>query len=332
MQFSDRVYGKFTIDDPCALAIIESSAFERLWRINQQGPFGLAEARWTTSRAEHCIGVYHLLRMVGACSEEQLAGLVHDANHLAFSHLVDWLMGDSTTQEKHPDFVAHNPHLAALKTIIDAHGQDGAAVLDYKRHMLLEQPSPAMCGDRIDYTLRDGIVAEQIPEAVTMAANLVTHNGVFAFTNLDIADRFSRLSVEMHVIREGVWGNGLYACFGAMLKALMARDVLSPDDFLADDDHVMAIVRAQKDNRTVRTLAWLSAGAQIATSSAESADFHTNAKVRFIDPHVIVDGAAVQASQLRPGLSRYLRDYALLRQNTLHLRLPDTYRDLAPDL
>lgn len=334
MKFNDCVYGEVVIDDPCAEAIIASPAFDRLWRINQQGPFGLAESQWKTSRADHCIGAYRLLQILGASREEQLAGLVHDANHLAFSHLVDWLMDDSATQEGHTAFVAHNPHLDELRNIFNTHGLDGAAIMDYERYSLLEQPSPAMCADRVDYTLRDGVVAKQLTRenCARIVASLTAHNGVMAFTDPDVAALLAHVSVVLHIVREGLWGNGLYAGFGAMLKAAMEKSALSPEDFLVDDDHVMAIVREQKDKQTVRTLEWISGGAPIETSAAEDADYHTKAKVRFIDPHVLVGKTLAPVSVLQPGLARYLRDYALLRQNTLHIRLPQSFRDIAPSV
>lgn len=333
MRFQDRVYGEVVIDDPCAIAIIESPAFDRLWRVNQYGPICLADSAWSASRAEHCIGVYHLLGLMSAGREERLAGLVHDANHLAFSHLVDWLVGDSATQESHGGFVA-NPHLASLKTIIDAHGLDGAAIMDADRHSLLEQDAPAMCADRVDYTMRDGICAEQITpaECAEIVAVLKEHHGIFTFTSLNLAEKFSRLSVALHIVREGLWQNSLYATFGTMLKDLMHRSILSREDFLNDDAHVMQIIRGQTDPRTVRTLAWVADGAPIHASSSESADYHTKAKVRFIDPHVLTGDAAVPTSSLLPGLARFLKDYALLRQNTLHVRLPEAYRDIAPQV
>lgn len=332
MKFLDPVYGEVVVDDPCAEAVIASPAFDRLWRVNQYGPICLADARWTTSRAEHCIGVYHLLGLMGASREERVAGLVHDANHLAFSHLVDWLVGDSATQEGHDTFVSINPHLAELKKIIDAHGLNGAAILDNKRHTLLEQPAPGMCADRVDYTFRDGVAAQQISqqECINMVAALRAHNGLFTFTNLDLAEQFSRLSVTLHIVREGLWQNSLYATFGTMLKNLIEQRVMSRESFLVDDAHVLDIIRAQTDARTVRTLAWIADGAPIEPSTAEKADYRTTAKIRFIDPHVLVENAVCPASSLRPGLARLLKDYALLRQNILHIRLPDTYRDLAP--
>ncbi|MEK7459084.1 MAG: hypothetical protein AAB663_01620 [Patescibacteria group bacterium] len=322
MHFTDRVYGDIIIDDPCAVAIIESPAFDRLWRVNQYGPMVLLDAKWSTSRAEHCIGVYRLLQLLGASREECLAGLVHDANHLAFSHLVDWLIGDSATQEGHGAFVA-NPHLASLKDIFDAHELDGAAIMDTKRFTLLEQDAPAMCADRVDYTLRDGITSDQCSkeECATFIEKLANHHGVMALTDVGAAEWLSRLSVDMHIVREGLGQNGFYAHFGAMLKALLSSGKLTREDFLVDDNHVMAIIRAQTDDVTMQTLAWVAAGAPVEPCTADIADYTTNAKLRVIDPHVVVDGSLCTASSLRPGLARLLKEYTLLRKNTFYIRI-----------
>lgn len=322
MNFQDRVYGEIVVDDPCALEIIASPAFERLWRVNQYGPMCLTDAKWSTSRAEHCIGVYHLLKLLGASREECLAGLVHDANHLAFSHLVDWLVGDSATQEGHGAFVA-NPHLASLQAIFHAHGLDGAAIMDTKRFPLLEQDAPAMCADRVDYTLRDGITSDQCTqeECATFLEKLVSHNGVMALTDVVQAEWLARLSVDLHIVREGLAQNGFYAHFGAMLKHLLASGKLTREDFLVDDSHVTAIIRAQTDATTMQTLAWIATGAPVEPCAAEVADYITHAKIRVIDPHVVVDGEPRTASSLRPGLARLLREYTLLRKNTFHIHI-----------
>ncbi len=323
IKFSDPIYGDIVIDDPCAVAIIESPAFDRLWRVNQYGPMVLLDAKWSTSRAEHCIGVYRLLQLLGASREECLAGLVHDANHLAFSHLVDWLVGDSATQEGHCAFV-ENPHLADLKAIFDTHGLDAAAIMDTKRFTLLEQDAPAMCADRVDYTMRDGITSDQCTKAECTAflEKLVNHNGVMACTSLNTAEWLSRLSVDKHIVREGLGQNGFYAHFGAMIKNLLASGKIVREDFLVNDDHVMAIIRAQTDDVTTKTLTWIAAGAPVEPCVAEVAGYITNAKLRVIDPHVVLDGTLCTASSLRPGLTRLLKEYTLLRKNTLYIRIP----------
>lgn len=43
--------------------------------------------------------MYILLNRLGASEEEQVAGLLHDISHTAFSHLIDWVIGDSSKED-----------------------------------------------------------------------------------------------------------------------------------------------------------------------------------------------------------------------------------------
>jgi len=330
MKLVDRVYGEIEITDPAALAIIQAPAFDRLWRIKQNGPVGIANPSWVTSRAEHCIGVYHLLRMFGASREEQLAGLVHDVNHVAFSHLVDWLIGDEANQEGHADFISVNPHLAAIKQIIIDQGLDGEAIMDYSRYPLLEQPAPDLCADRIDYTFRDGLCSEQTsPNEITrFVENLSSENGQFVMKDLDIAEDFARLSIDIHIIREGNWGNALYKTIVRLLKRAMRDGLLTREDFLFDDDRVYAIMKAVKGPEAELFFAWEQAGAPIEQGTPD--DFHLQvwSKIRYIDPLVPTPQGLKRVSELRPGFAEILKHYRLLRGNASQVKYPAAFTGL----
>src|SRR3954454_25011950 len=91
MHWNDRVYGEVTIDDPRLLALIACPTFQRLKGIRQAGPSAFAFPFKTVTRYEHSLGVYLLLRTLGADLREQVAGLLHDLSHTAFSHAVDFV-------------------------------------------------------------------------------------------------------------------------------------------------------------------------------------------------------------------------------------------------
>ena len=100
MRWNDRVYGEVTVDDPKALALIETPTFRRLKGVKQAGPSAFAFPFKTVTRYEHSLGVYLLLRKLGAGAKEQLAGLLHDVSHTAFSHAVDFVVS-SVEQDHH---------------------------------------------------------------------------------------------------------------------------------------------------------------------------------------------------------------------------------------
>src|ERR1700744_259956 len=108
MHVNDRGYGKISVDDAGILDLIGCPTFQRLRGIKQAGPSALAYPFKDVTRFEHSLGVYTLLRRLGASHKEQIAGLLHDISHTAFSHAVDFLV-TSEEQDHHeglkPEFL-----------------------------------------------------------------------------------------------------------------------------------------------------------------------------------------------------------------------------------
>src|SRR3989344_6307050 len=100
MKYADRVYGNFEIEEPAILGLINSETFQRLKDIDQMGYFEPHFHGTAHSRLEHSIGVYLLLKMYGAPLEEQIAGLIHDVSHSAFSHCIDYVL-DAGSEKEH---------------------------------------------------------------------------------------------------------------------------------------------------------------------------------------------------------------------------------------
>src|SRR5262249_1962357 len=120
MHWTDRVYGEVSIDDPDLLALIACPTFQRLQGIRQAGPSAFAFPFKTVTRYEHSLGVHLLLRRLGAGRREQVAGLLHDISHTAFSHAVDFIVS-SREQDHHeelkPEFLERPDVVAALETL-----------------------------------------------------------------------------------------------------------------------------------------------------------------------------------------------------------------------
>ncbi|MBI2636570.1 MAG: HD domain-containing protein, partial [Parcubacteria group bacterium] len=94
----DRVYGRWEVRDPLALSLIALPAFQRLYQVGQYGSYWFGLPHANTNRAEHSLGVYYLLKHFGASYEEQIAGLLHDISHTVFSHVIDYVYNDVSTQ------------------------------------------------------------------------------------------------------------------------------------------------------------------------------------------------------------------------------------------
>ncbi|HUB93002.1 MAG TPA: HD domain-containing protein [Verrucomicrobiae bacterium] len=89
MTIDDRVYGSAEVNSNVLLDLINSQPVQRLKGIAQ---FGIPDEfyhKQNYSRYEHSVGVMILLQRLGASEEEQIAGLLHDVSHTAFSHVID---------------------------------------------------------------------------------------------------------------------------------------------------------------------------------------------------------------------------------------------------
>lgn len=315
MTINDKVYGTFEIVDPCAIALIESPAFQRLFRVNQNGAMVLVNPSWNTTRGEHCIGAYRLLQIFGASREEQIAGLLHDANHLAFSHVIDYVFDDIVNQEAHHKVFEVNPHLEELALIVESFGISRDVIFDEEQFTLLEQPSGALCADRIDYTFRDGLNTQQTTDDEVknvFLKHLVNHDGIFAFDDANVAERFARLSIDADTVRASHSGVSLFFTLAAMVKRALSLGVIVKDDLLGTDDVVLAKIRASDDPLFILFFRWIAEGAPIELGDSTS-PIVAREKFRWADPLVVVDGKLIKTTELKPGLKKLAKQMTYLK-------------------
>ena len=155
MRWQDRVYGAVSIEDPAILDLVGCATFQRLKGIRQAGPSALAFPFKDVTRFEHSLGVFILLGRLGAPRREQVAGLLHDVSHTAFSHAVDFIY-TSQEQDHHEQLKPLMLDRADLALAIARLGYSPHEFYDDSIYPLLEQPIPWLCADRLDYFLRDG--------------------------------------------------------------------------------------------------------------------------------------------------------------------------------
>jgi len=246
MQLIDRVYGEVSIKDPGVIALIACPTFQRLKEIKQAGPSAYAFPFKTVTRGEHSLGVYLLLQRLGADRREQVAGLLHDISHTAFSHAVDFIVS-SVEQDHHeklkPEFL-HRPDLeTALKTL----GYSPEEFYDDSVYPLLERPLPWLCADRLDYFFRDGLACHAAnPEIVArFLADLTVVDQTIAFKTVEVA----REATELYALMNREWWASpteayIYNEFADALREGFRLGLLRKDDLLRDDASVMALLEA----------------------------------------------------------------------------------------
>ncbi len=248
MRWNDRVYGEVDIDDPKMLALIECPTFQRLKGVKQAGPSAFAYPFKTVTRYEHSLGVYLLLRRLGAGTQEQVAGLLHDISHTAFSHAVDFVFS-SEEQDHHeelkPVFLDRPDFASALAAL----GYSPRDFYNDSIYPLLERPLPWLCADRIDYFLRDSLACGVTTPALAdrVLANLTVVNATIVMTDLKVARETAALFALMN---RDWWASPteayIYNEFADALREGFRLGALHRSDLLGDDTHVLKLLKAAR--------------------------------------------------------------------------------------
>jgi uncharacterized protein len=247
---TDKIYGKVLITDRVLIELINSDPIQRLKKINQ---FGIPNKYYhlkNYSRYEHSVGVMILLRILGASIEEQIAGLLHDASHTAFSHVYDWVVG-SGARENAQDKHQKKYILSNLKTVLEKHSFSAKRIANYKNFKLLERNVPILCADRVDYGFRE----MDLDSAKKCFQNLTAKDNRIVFKDKKEARIFGEAFLKCQTNH---WGGleavSRYEIFSTALKIALKEKIISKDDFWTTDDEVINKIVGSNNNEIKRLL------------------------------------------------------------------------------
>lgn len=243
MLYQDRVYGNFTITEPVILELINSATLQRLKDIDQAGYFEPHFPGTAHSRFEHSLGVYLLLKKYGAPLEEQIAGLIHDVSHSAFSHCIDYVLDVGSEKEHdHQDNVFDEfVRQSEIPEIVKKHDLDLDYILDDKNFPLKEKKLPDLCADRIDYSLRTAVIFKEIDNGNYFLDNLITEDGRWIFRGLDSAKKYADLFLKLNTkYYAGLPSAVMFRTVGDYLKYALAKGYILESDLYTTDKIVLS--------------------------------------------------------------------------------------------
>ncbi len=286
MEINDRVYGKIIINEFVLIELINSKPIQRLKGINQAGASQYALKGRDVTRYEHSLGVMILLKKLGASIEEQVAGLLHDIPHTAFSHVIDFVFKEKNdNHEFHEKFHEKMILQSEIPQILKKFGFETNRILDEHNFPLLEKPLPDLCADRIDYTLRDMIAVEGFSDKIDkyLSSLIVYHNEII-FNNESIAKAFAEDYLKMNKER---WSNpfeiALYQILADALKIGLDETIINENDLFQDDLYVYTKLKESNNPSILAKLAMLNPNLKI-IDDPNDFEFHSKSKLRYIDP------------------------------------------------
>ena len=331
MIINDIIHGRVEITEPVIADLINSKKFQRLKDIAQQGvpEQYIMPTQIPFPRYDHCIGTMLVVRKLNATLEEQIASLLHDISHTAFSHLADAILGSAERE----DFQDKNHHLyfdegTELATILEKYGLDPKRISVPENFSLLEQEQPDICADRIDYTTR--YWAHKGPAELDFAKrtinSLVVRNGVMLFNNGDIAKEFA----QRHMVWQPEW-NGYggeqydmsmrWFLFAGALKRAMNEGLVKKEDFYETDTFVLDKLKKSKDPKVVAVFKLLGTKRRLKYSVGGTNAITTIfRKFRYVDPKYIgEDGKIHKVSDNDDAFNKDIEDHRKLNREGVRI-------------
>ncbi len=310
MIFKDRLYGSFIIGDKVLIELVNSDPVQRLKKIAQYGIPDEYYVYKNFSRYEHSVGVMLLVGKLGANVEEQAAGLLHDVSHTAFSHVVDWLLG-SGEKEDHQDKIHEEIFFKSeLPSILEKHGLDVKKVSDYHNFPLVEQATPRLCADRIDYALRefqDWAAPEIVDECVKSFTNA---GGRIIFDSKQTAKKFAEAFMKCQNVH---WGGAQatlrYTLLASALRTAIENKIITMDDLLKYDKYIIDKLKNSENDDISKNLKMLSNKNIVIIENYENPQYTMKKKFRHVDPDYMENGKILTLSKTDDAFKSFIEEH-----------------------
>lgn len=311
MKINDSIYGEITIDDPVIIELIKSKPLQRLHSISQDGATHYLQSFRTVTRYQHSIGAWYLSKKYNRSIAEQIASLLHDIPHTAFSHVADFVMKDEN-HEYHDRFFKEIILQSDIPKILERYQVSLEEVLAKEKYPLLDNKLPDISVDRWDYFLRDGYMFGVIPKDVIalFLTSLKEEKNTFYFEDVSIATLAAILFINCSRL---IWldptSHGAFFLLSKAITLAMEKNFLSEENLFQTDNEVMEKLKSLDDATITRLLERLHSGKQFHYASQESAEFYGPNKPRYIDPLVKMESGFQRVSELIPGMTDYFKEF-----------------------
>ncbi len=301
VKISDAIYGNFEITEPVILELLECPSISRIKKVSQYGIPDEYYELINFSRFEHSLGVMLLLRKLNAPLEEQIAGLLHDVSHFAFSHIADWVFADGGTHGSVEDFHDRGHEVfienTELPALLKRHGFDINKICDESNFPLLNNEIPDVCADRFDYAVQEIYRFLEPKSTAKCVASVVNHNNSIVFKDQKSALRFAKLFLRL---QKEHWGHSnttaRYSYFSSALKRALKLNIIVKEDFYLTDDHIMARILNAHDPEIDNILSLLRDKKFYQNLKKSGQIIHK--KFRYVDPLFLSDNNTLRLSEV----------------------------------
>ncbi len=301
MEIKDKVYGEEKIDERVLIDLINSDSVQRLKGVSQWFPREYYHKKNGFSRYEHSIGVMILLRKLRVSLEEQIAGLLHDVSHTAFSHVIDWTLGDPTKEDYQDSIHEEIIENSEIPEILKRNSLCYKKVSKVEDFLLLEREAPLLCADRVDYSLRELQSEGKFDFASNFFGNLMVKNNELVFEEKSVGELFGRVYMQMQNEHwAGDQARARYYILAKVLNKALGIGIISSEDLRKTDNYVLNLLDRCGEREILESLDLLRKGFSVEYNED---GIGLKKKFRYVDPGISVNGSVKRLSEIS-------RDYA----------------------
>ena len=187
----------------------------------------------------HSIGVALIVWRFTHDKKQTLAALFHDIANPAFKHVLDFINGDSETQESTEERTSQIiRNSRAIMRQLKRDGILAGEVSDYHLFPLADNDMPGLAADRLEYTLSNGLFlygAWDIDQVRRFSDNLTVlknENNIdeLGFRDLDVARDFTMNSLPMFEDYRSNNARAIMQFYADIIKSMELHDYLTIDD------------------------------------------------------------------------------------------------------
>jgi len=283
------------------LNYIAAPEMQRLANVSMVGVDygGIYNFQATNSVLAHSIGVAEIVWNFTHDKKQTLAGLFHDIASPAFKHAIDYLNGDSETQESIE--AETGKIIRSSRVIMRQLKKDGilpSEVEDYKLYPIADNNIPGLAADRLEYTFSNGFFlyetwgisdVEKFYNDITILEN---EDGLdeLGFKTPSLAAEFTERNLPLSAIYHSESSRATLQFIADILKTMIDKDLLSKEDlYVMSEREIVDWILSCGD----QTISEAFRNFQRATSAYSSATLRKNvyctdvrSKIRYIVPLV----------------------------------------------
>lgn len=322
MVIDDLMYGKFDVQEEVISELLQEPAVLRLKSIKQGGTTAYINGYTEYSRFDHSAGVMLLVKQLGASLTEQVAALLHDISHTAFSHIIDFVYKSNGKQNYHEQIKEKFILDSNIPSILKKHTIDIKEIIDERNFPLIETELPDLCADRVDYALRClYFYQKKYKEVEKYYASFINHENQIVMNSEDAAIAFARdfMDLEINVYTKPRNVAAYYIMADSIKKAL-SKHIISEEDFMTSDDELLYKLKSAKDEEISTLLSLVNPNLQVEINR-EQYDYVLKTKVRYINPKFLKDGKICAVLDVDKSLAEEIKEHVKKMSEPMYVRV-----------